>query len=243
MESKILDKIKKLVKKQQSAEELGSVKEAEIFAAKVQELLNKHNLSMSQLSKDKIQEEVTDNILKRKIPSIGGNSNMQILSAIARNNWCKVYSYGKASSNQCILIGSPENVEVVKYIASVVTPIFVRASKVAYQEYLADYGPVIGLDTYQRRFIMGAAEGLNDKLAAEKEKFVAENDCTALVRTNEVAITDYADKKYGSSSKGRKTVTNRAAAGAYDNGYKTGKNVSINKGVGTTKPISRGLLK
>ena len=244
MESKILDKIKKLVAKQQSAEQIGSAAEVELFAEKIQELLNKHNLSMSQLPSDKIEEDVTHKILKRKIPSIGGSSNLQILGAIATNNWCEAIGYGRAKQNECLLIGSKENVEVVLYIHSVVTPIFVKVGKDKYNnEYLPDHGPVIGLDTYMRRFIMGCANGLNDKLKVKKEQFVLEHNCTTLVRTNKVAIRDYGDEKFGKSSKGRKTVTNNSAIGAYKNGYNTGRNVSIHKGVGTAKPISRELLK
>lgn len=255
MEEKIIDKIKKLVKKQESAEELGSVAEAEAFAAKIQVMLNKYNVSMSKIkTEEEIKEDVSDEVMKAKIPSIGGKSNFQIMFAIARNNWCKAYMYGGATN--MIIIGSRENIEVVKYIASVVTPIFVRIGKEKYhEEYVVDasqFGTPVGLDTYLRRFIMGCADGLDEKLEKEKGDFVKENDtseavaqngisCTALIRTNEIAIVSYADNKFGKSKRARKTTTSHSG-GAYSEGVETGKNVNINKGVSTSKPINRKML-
>ena len=252
---KILEKIKKLVAHQESAKQMGSTEEAEAFAVKIQALLNKYNLSLAQLPADKIEEDVIDLNFKTKIPSIGGRSNFQIYSAIAKNNWCKVYLDGGVKNN-FILVGSPQNVEIVKFIASIVRPIFVSVGKQKYKnEYLPDctWKPV-GLDTYMRRFIQGCADGLNMKLAKEREEFIKDNDtakaieengisCTALIKVNEVAITNHVEAKYGGTSKARRNTATKGAKGAYQQGVEVGKNVSIHKGVEASKPINQKMLK
>lgn len=244
MESKVLEKIKKLVAKQQSAEEIGSVEEAEIFAAKVQELLMKHNLSMSQIEQDRA-DGMAEDTLSVKIPSIGGKSNFQIMNAIAKNNWCKCFTLG--GTKNFVIVGDKDNVATVKYIHSIVTPVFVNAGKNDYKnDYLphcTDYKP-IGVDTYLRKYILGCASGLFDKLYEERQEMIQEDDldkkgtneltCSALIVLNDKAVDNYIGEKHGKLVRGRKTTTSRRANGAYENGYDTGKNVSI------SAPISAG---
>ena len=259
----ILEKIKKLMAHQQSALEMGSVEEAEAFATKIQNLLNKYNLSIGDISIEKREDEITEDSFKLKIPSIGSRTNFWIFNAIARNNWCKAYIIGKGKDNQMIIVGTPENIEICKYIHSVVTPIFLKVGKKKYkEEYVPEWNQMkadglnvdapVGLDTYMRTFIKGCADGLDEKLRAEMEKFVKENStdeavaelgCSALVivKGNEAALVSYTDKKWGKSGKSRGTKLNYNT-GAYSKGVETGRNVQINKGVGGSKPIQRKMI-
>lgn len=253
----IMDKIKKLMAHQQSALEMGSVEEAETFASKIQNLLNKYNLSLGDISIEKREEDVIDASFALKIPSIGSRTNYWIYNAIAKNNWCKAYLIGSGSLNRMIIVGTKENIEVCKYIHSVVTPIFLKVGKKKYkEEYVIEYNdlkklgfnlePPVGLDTYMRAFIKGCANGLDIKLSSEMKKFVDDNkdsSCSALmiVKGNEAALVSFVDKKYGESynSHGGKTSY---SGGAYNKGVETGKNVSINKGVNTSNPIVRKVI-
>jgi hypothetical protein len=252
----ILDKIKKLMAHQSSALEMGSIAEAEAFATKIQNLLNKYNISVNQIQVDKEDNEVMDAEFALKIPSVGSRTNFWIYSAIARTNWCKAYIIGKGKNNKMIIIGTAQNIEMCKYIHSVVTPVFLRVGKKKYkEEYLPSvmvYTTPVGLDTYLRTFIRGCADGLYEKLRAEMEKFVKENSteeavaelgCTALsiVRGNEIALTQFVSKKYGESGRSSSTKSSYAG-GAYSQGVETGKNVGINKGVESSKPIQRKMI-
>lgn len=52
MENPIIEKLRKLIAMEQSARSIGSLAEAEAFASKVQELLSKHKLEMSEIELD-----------------------------------------------------------------------------------------------------------------------------------------------------------------------------------------------
>lgn len=56
MENPIIEKLRKLIAMEQSARSIGSLAEAEAFASKVQELLSKHKLEMSEIELDEQEE-------------------------------------------------------------------------------------------------------------------------------------------------------------------------------------------
>lgn len=222
MESKILDKIKKLIAKQKSAEELGSVQEAEAFAIKVQELLNKHNISLKDISFEELKDNIIQEILDCKIPSVSYTLGYNIFYPIAKWNWCRVYTFTSESSKMCV-VGTPENIEVCKMIYEIVLPIFLKEGKRKYKS----SNQQGGLDTYLREFLRGCAKGLDLKFKSEREAFEVKNiRCTTLIVRNDKAIVEYVETKF-KMGKGRAQSYKRNDA--YYEGVQTGKNVEINK--------------
>lgn len=265
--NKILEKISKLMAHQQSALEMGSTAEAEAFALKIQKLMNQYNISLGDITVDKRADEMMDADFALKIPSIGGRTNFQIFNAIAKNNWCRAYIIGSARNNRMIIVGTPKNIDMCRYIHSVVLPVFMSVGKKKYkEEYLVqiedenaermldslELRVPVGFDTFMRTFITGCAHGLDAKLSAEMEQFVKENSteeaiaeigCSALVLVgnNLEAIKSYTDKKFGKSGRAKSSKLNHAG-GAYEKGVETGKNVKIAKGVAGSAPVARKAL-
>ena len=250
-DKKIIDKIIKLMEKADSAKEIGSLAEAEAFAAKAQKLLAEYNLTKADLTKEEQAAEIIDIEMPSKVPGIGGRTSFNIMAVVARFNWCQAYTYGKAKDNKMIIIGSPENIEVCQYIHSQLVLAFISIGNVEYKKYKEDFEPYmnpktgkpIGFDTYMRTFFRGAADGLYKKLSDERKEFEeAHKDSTAIIRTNEVVIKDYVAAKWGGTGRGRRTSYDNSS-GAYSKGVEAGKKVSIKKGVGgTSKPITRKRL-
>lgn len=250
---KILDKIKKLIKKQVSSEEIGSTAEAEIFAAKVQELLAKHNLEIAQinLEEDKESDDVIEEYMNSMLPTIGGKSAFDILFPIAKFNWCHVYTFGNRSRNKMGIFGTAENVEICQYIYSIVSKVFIKECKLKYQNYvdrklyiLDRKTKPVGYDTFARSFMKGAGMGLHAKLKEERRKFESQNEkAGAIIKMNDVAIKFYIDDKFGGAGQARR-VRQHDNGGALSQGYRTGREVSISQGLGTkkSKPIKRELL-
>lgn len=253
MEEKILDKIKKLLKKSESAKDIGSIEEAEAFAAKVQELLAKYNLELSQINTD--DEQYGDNVeheyMKAWHSNIGGNDSLHIMRAIAQFNWCYVYAVGDMKDNKMVILGTPENIEVCKYIHSIVCRIFIDASRAEYKKYVKNEDYIfegrlkpVTWDTFARAFMKGCAKGLKHKLKSERERFVENNEnAYGLVRTNDIVLQNYVETKF-KMGKGQRAGKSTDAGNAYGKGYKTGRDVTIHKGVETqSKPIERKQLK
>lgn len=243
--SKILDKIKKLILKQMSAEQIGSTDEAEAFAAKVQELLAKHNLERGAIE-FKDENAVGHEDMAIMFPVIGGSSALHILYPIAKYNWCQVYSVGKKSNNKMRLFGTPENREVCKYIFMIVAQALIKVCKAEYANHKENFQPnwkqskPIGYDTYARTFMVGAGNGLDAKLRAERDTFRSQNQgVTGLVVANDRAVGEYVQNKYN-VTKGRATKTDNSTD-AFSKGKRAGQEVNITRGLngGTNKDALR----
>ena len=247
---KVIDKIVKLMKKAESAKELGSISEAEAFAEKAQKMLADYNLSRKDLTQKEAEAEVIHDQMPAKVPGIGGKSSYNVMSVIAYYNWCRVYTMGKTSDNKMIIVGSPENIEVCKYIHSVVMNVLMYVGKVEYKGYKDNFVPFsgsnqakpVGFDTYMRTFFLGAAKGLREKLEAERVRMMESNpNSGAIVLVNEGAIELYVNQKWGGAGYGRKTRYGEAG-GAYGKGRSAGSSVQIAKGIQQSKPIQRKML-
>ena len=121
---------------------------------------------------------------------------------------------------------------------------FLKEGKQKYKDYANEsIGKPVGKDTFMRTFLKGCADGLYLKLKAEREEFEKANESsTAIIRTNDIVISDYVTTTWGGTGTGRRTNYSNSG-GAYQSGKETGKNVTITKGVkGNSKPITRKML-
>lgn len=219
MENPIIEKIKKLILHQKSAEEIGSLKEAEAFASKVQKLLNQYNISLEEISFEDLKESVIRVWMDCKIKSVSDTLGYFIMHPIAKYNWCRVYSGGKGK--MCI-VGTKENIEICEMIYNIVIPIFVSVGKKLHKE----SGSRKGLDTFQREFLNGCAKGLGEKFKAEQQTFILENvKSDGLILRNDKAVAEYVEEKMNVGKSKKRSVPN---TGVYQQGVTTGKNTSIN---------------
>ncbi len=86
--NKIIEKLRKLIAHAKSAREIGNVAEAEAFAEKIQELLDTHNLSMSEIEIETAKSSV--------------NHSHSGLHAI--NQWQQLFCNNLAAINGCRLV-------------------------------------------------------------------------------------------------------------------------------------------
>ena len=146
----IIQKIQKLTAEAESAKELGNLQEATLFSAKVNELLTKHNLAMSD-----IEIEDQDEVIGEKGDGFGlslkqGKWTIRLLSIIGEYNYCEVIlhtsrkynSRGRmvkdANNVSATIIGRPDNVEVTKYLYGVLKRQFEQICKKSWNGYIKD---------------------------------------------------------------------------------------------------------
>ncbi len=88
---KMIDRIQKLLAHAESAKKLGNEEEAQAFAAKVNELLLTHKLSMSAIE---IAAQDTDDVMGEEIVRMGGRKRSQwkedLASTVARAHFCRI---------------------------------------------------------------------------------------------------------------------------------------------------------
>jgi hypothetical protein len=238
---KILNKIKKLSKSQESFEKLGSIEEANVFAAKIQDLLLQYNLSLGDVPLEERGKDVIEERLEHTINSVGGFVFMEIMRTIAKHNFCRVYKHWDIKSKQrLIIIGSKENVDVCKYILSSIMPTFKKVGTETFNR-IKSQGYNKGLDTFLRSYYTGCGKGLDAKLTEEKKVSIAKNsEVSGLMVINDQVLVNYVAENWGKVVKTNKKIK---LDSAFAIGLSTGRNIQINKGLNNqSKPISRKLL-
>ncbi|QQO97196.1 hypothetical protein M1M30_gp010 [Maribacter phage Colly_1] len=160
MENTLIEKLSKLLKKAESAKELGSLDEANMFMAKVQELCTKHQLEMSEVRDFNEKPKITTTREQakaynekhgygfghpdRKAASaidwqtngLEGHWNLTLIDILAEHNLCKAL-FGQTYATST-LIGTEENIEIVKYLYAVIKPIILDLAKAEWKKMVKD---------------------------------------------------------------------------------------------------------
>ena len=233
--TEIVNKIRKLHAQAEGAKEIGSMAEAEAFAKKVKELMDRHKIDMSQIEFNDYDEEDVENMvvfwseyghkdLKRKEM---WTSQLAVTVAMYCN--CRVLT--RIGSNMVSVWGRKTDLDVVSYTLQTLTPICLKLCKRAYHEI---YWEVRPLEPYERKailkgfraswkigFIQGVQRGLE-----EAEKKIAETaDSTALIRVSGMMekVDDYlaTNMKLKKSKRSRYQHNSRG----FNEGFDTGKAV------------------
>lgn len=193
----ILSKLKKLQRLYEGAKAINSEAEAANAAAKIQNLLTQYNLSMADLDsvaddsqKSSVTEDQLDDRWSRKT---GGVWDQLLLYGICKYNFCYTIVSQKHTSRitsggrlvyevrrKFIVIGEQQNIEVVKWLFTVLSRQLYELSKKRYKEYLADdLQALIRSFTgekrmspakFHRSYLAGAAKGVQDRLKEERDR-------------------------------------------------------------------------
>jgi len=278
MDKSILIKIQKLSAKAESAHELGNIAEAAAFSAKVSEMLTIHNLAMADLEVEEQSDVIGEKNDDLGVSKSMGRWTVSLLTTLCEFNFChsiyhtstKGYRYNRRGRRIAIkdknmsvtLVGRPENVEVVKYLYSVLKLQFENMSAKAWKVYLKElrsagflkhyskdsieykkpwnsFRGVSNRQKYITSFLLGAVLGVHQKLteqqvAAEKTHG---NKITDLVIVNDAAVQSWVDDKFPKLG----SMINRSRkidGDAYGKGQSAGRNASMAKGVSSGATVS-----
>lgn len=217
----ILEKIKKLMRHAESAKQIGSMQEAEAFAAKIQELMMQYNIEhigSIEDEKDNIREEAYD-----KINSTWWHK--MLLSDIAKYNFVKVFKY--EDSTKSLVIGKKLNIENAIWMFN-----FVK-TKIWYAAYYATRkagksNPMIDTGQFKKNFYLGAVNGFISKLEELTASQTNATAINALMLSNDSAIMQYVTDKYKLGvGKGQRIPAGQGAG--FQSGYETGKKLEVGK--------------
>lgn len=220
----ILSRLKKLQRFYEGAKAINSEAEAQNAAAKIQNLLTQYNLSMVDLEaavddepKTNVTEEKLDDSWQRKC---GGFWDQLLLYGICKYNFCYMivssqYTHrtnrnGKMvfeNRHKYIVIGEPQNIEVVKWLFNVLAGQLYRLALKRYEEYREDDRQAVmrlfvgekkmHRGTFLRSYLAGAAKGVQDKLREERERELqAQVQVNALVLRHDQQLNDYVAENY-----------------------------------------------
>ena len=224
----VLELLRKLLAFEEGAHKIGSVHEAEVAAAKIQEILIKYNLD-----KEKVAGNQNKYVMLRLKSSdytskTEGKWVRMLLSGIATYNFCEVVvmSGGYLDSSEFCLIGTEDNVKMVEFIFNQLRVRIFELSKEAWKRYYS----IEKRNTYLRGFLMGAAIGIRNKLQAEWEKAQKSSESTtALIVTNKAALDEFKHSVFKNlKSKG---YSSSSSIDGYLDGKKAGRSIDIHKAI------------
>lgn len=237
---RILEKIRKLMNLQQSAEALGNEGEAHAAAAGISRLLLEYNLSLDDIpDSEKLDNPVIaeDLAVKRSVP---GPWFKDLVLVCCQYNFCKALLIStfdvrtaRYKRKSVRIVGRRKNVEVVQYLVSFLEHALITVGGKEYPDYrykcLFRLGVVPKTEPmYMRSFLAGACFGLRDKFEEQRGQVASSADITALVKTTDSEIDDFL--------KGQKIGTARNSKASMDrdiaqSGREAGRNVEIHKGI------------
>lgn len=151
-QNKIFEKIKNLYEKARNTQELGNLEEAEAFFAKVNELLKKHQLEMSTIDNftpgKKAKEQVIQSGFRENGIIYGLRPNegfweRDLIVVLCNHNFCHAIFRSKRALPKgdfkgiypsATIIGTPSNIEIVKYFFTLAREIILNLSSKDYAQ-------------------------------------------------------------------------------------------------------------
>ena len=232
---KIKSRIEKMLRKAESAKEIGSLHEAEVFAKTANKLLMEYNLSMSDINLGENKQNINDFGLELKYNKTDGDWMVRLYHTIAKFNLCKVIRIGKTT--KIVIIGEKYNVDLVMFISSQLVHVIKSLCSQRWKE----YNGFEKKNTFKRGYYSGAVVGLYSKLREQQEELNREVvGVTALIKTNEVAIQEKVSQMFNNIKQGKSKKL--SGNDGQTMGRIDGRNLQINKGIGNEQNSHKSMV-
>lgn len=198
----ILSKIKKLKDSAASYSEMGNEQAAKLYADKVQALLIKNKLSISDVNLAQLEIEDPMNQEDIQLDGVGGSKRVgwvcQLATIISRAHFCDCFcTTGKPEPTIC---GRKSDREVALFVFDYLLRQMIEAEKRAARQ--TEYSRGFKTSFY-RGFIYSIGVRYEEMMKAAKSK--SESDSTALVKASNAA-TLWMKKNYKTKKVGRRRV-------------------------------------
>lgn len=256
--SAILEKIKKLMALRDNP---GTPEEAANAAARINDLLLRHNLSLAQViahdhKRDTTSIQVHTFDLEDYQGRHDGKFGLKLISAIAMFNFCQVVNRPahrhEYDQGRCDILGKPHNVEICLYMIDYCKTHIVNMEKQYWKNYTGDEKR----NSYRRGFYHGAVNAIAIRLNAQKKETIkqtaqemnvdtstVENSFAIMVRNDKELIHEELKKRYNNLRAGAA----HGKLGSQDgkiHGHEAGSKLDFTKGLGgSNSPATKGFLK
>lgn len=226
----VIQKIRKLLKLQYSAEKVGNAGEAYQAAKMVKKLLMDYNLSLKDIqgAEDSEAMRITESDPFSYADQYGMVWKRNLLVVICNNNLCKVVQ--TPLMKRMTIVGTEANVIICKEFYQYLLQVFRRLSMERLNEAQNEYLGTGKFMTepmkkeYMRSYLEGVGHGLQENYDSQRPT----SEETGLVLSHNRLIEDYFKKK--DIRKGRSLRSKSVLrADGYDAGYDDGRNVNLNR--------------
>lgn len=227
----IVQRIKGLMRHADSAKELGSLEEAEIFTNKVNELLQKYNLEMAEVvaTADKQNDQFKNWLYSESISyrdnQSGQRWRLALVEILCKHNYCS-YTF-KSGMKTFTVYGHLQNVDTVVWLYNYLSIGLLRLAQEHHVALPTEMKLYYNRYAYLKDFLMGAVNGLDQKLEAQRLASAQANKLTGLMVINKDALKKFVE----TTRPGIKTSKSKpiSVGSGYRHGIKAGLNYSIGK--------------
>lgn len=225
--SEILTRLRKV----QALTDSPNIHEAAAAAAKLQELLFRYNLSLSEIVSDGADPA---NSYTKEWLEVGfamgdtGDWRLRLIGRLARVNFCRAFIAGDDTS--MILLGEPHNIFIVREMYEYLTSEVVRLAHRDWRKYRARLSKAQTRDeigVWVRSFCHGATVTISGRLDTQQQKSMSVSEQSkALVVMKEQEL-DMAESRFIGKTTSVSFDVQTSSAG-YHTGVRAGKEVSLN---------------
>lgn len=240
---KIIQRIKNLMNHAESAKQIGSLKEAEVFAAKATELLIQYNLTQFDIDSAKAQDgnEFKEWGYSEEVSyaenSSGNRWKRNLMDIITRHNFCS-YTY-KPNRKVMQVYGKMQNVDVTVWMYNFLSIGLLRLAKETRAN--SPLKDNYCRHTYLKDFLLGAVKGIRLQLEIQRSKFqYANNKMNQLAVYNSKALDRFLEQ----TDPDVKLVKDKPifVGAGYTEGYKAGLEYNITKPLANAPEKKTNLL-
>ena len=189
---KIIERIKKLHDHAASAQKLGSLEEAQAFAAKVQEMLVEYNLTLWEVESTQEQRDEQE-LLQRfgkgekvsyRCSQAGHGWKLELLNTLATANFCR--GLVQSQLGTAYVYGRLENIETTMWLYHYLSTQLMYLAQRAWRERKQQRRRTSRF-RFLRHWLLGAVDGVETVVMSQKAK----NSSSELMLYNEKALNDY----------------------------------------------------
>lgn len=249
--SSIVDKLQKLIAHERSARSIGSIEEAESFATRIQEILTRHKLSMSQVEFE--HEGATNPIgeTSSAIHTVSPDLWLEILAeAVALSLYCQPiwYSGARSVKARACFVGRESDRDTAEALFNYLFTLGlnladlaaaratespkIQSQRIAFRDagIEREFSKVLNrtMRRWKRDYLRGYATALYRRLTQNKRNLEAEagKKATALMLRDQQAISEYCKQHLNVTQKSGR-ARKLAFGNAFESGYRAGSEVDI----------------
>lgn len=238
----VIQKIRKLLKLQYSAEKIGNAGEAYQAAKIVRKLLFEYNLSMNDV--DAGSNEETQNITEYDGITMSDQYSIhwkrRLLGIICQYNLCELLYQPKYKKMR--IVGTEANIIVCREFYQYLLKVFQRLSMERLDEAQNEamkHGRIM-VPSQKKEYMRSYLEGIPDGLQENYESHRPTAEETGLAICHKEMIKSYYKQKEYKIGKGRNSRI-EVIDSAYDVGYSDGRNVSLNGQLNQKEPVKTAI--
>jgi hypothetical protein len=224
---RIIDKIKKLIRHEQSARKIGSIAEAAAFAERIQQLLIENKLSLDQVN---LSEDEKEKPGTQRVHTSAGNRGVYtstpwwdrtLMTVVAKAHFCR--SISVAGTNVIMVLGLEQDRAVTLAMFE-----FLRATmkRLARQEEQARKAARRSVRRFKPSFYEGFLAALHRRYQAMRAS-VDENQTTALVLAKSDKAVDELMNQHKTGERPAIARQGRVNTAAYYSGLRHGSEVDL----------------